>query len=139
MVDYDVLIEKINGIQNCLKRIHDTTGKHPLALDDLNVQDVVVLNLQRAVQLAIDIAAHIVSEEKFGIPQNLKDTFCLLRNNKIISSEITSKMEKMVGFRNIAVHDYQAIDYKILQKIVTHHLSDIENFYTEILTRYKPL
>ncbi len=139
MVDYEVLIEKVNGIQNCLKRIHNTAGKDPFFLDDLNVQDVVVLNLQRAVQLAIDMAFHIVAEEKLGIPANLKDVFRILKDNKIILPDSASKMEKMVGFRNIAVHDYQAIDHKILQKIIQFHLGDIEDFYTSILSHFKTL
>jgi uncharacterized protein YutE (UPF0331/DUF86 family) len=137
MVDYDVLIEKVNSIQNCLKRIHDTAGNHPHSLDDLNVQDIVVLNLQIAVQHSIDIAMHIASEEKLGIPQYLKDVFRILKENKYLKPELALKMEKMVGFRNIAVHDYQAINHNILKNIVEHHLTDIEDFYTQILLRYK--
>jgi uncharacterized protein YutE (UPF0331/DUF86 family) len=137
MVDYEVLIEKVNGIQNCLKRIHDTVGAGSYSLDDLNVQDIVVLNLQRAIQLAIDIAFYITNEEKLGIPQNLKDSFRLLKDKKIINADLSTKMEKMVGFRNIAVHDYQAIDVNILQKIIQHHLVDIENFYSMVLTHYQ--
>lgn len=138
MTDYEVLIEKVNSIQNCLKRIHSTIGKELYALDDLNVQDIVVLNLQRAIQLTIDMAFHIISEEKLGIPENLKDSFRILKDNKIIQPELATKMEKMVGFRNIAVHDYQAINPIILQKITQHHLGDIENFYSEILIHFIP-
>jgi uncharacterized protein YutE (UPF0331/DUF86 family) len=138
MTDYEVLIEKVNNIQNCLKRIHSTIGKGPNSLDDLNVQDVVVLNLQRAIQLTIDIAFHIISEEKLGIPENLKDSFRILKENKIIQPQLAAKMEKMVGFRNIAVHDYQAINPIILEKITQHHLGDLEDFYSEILSHFKP-
>lgn len=105
MVDRDILIQKVNSKQNCLKRIHDKTYLSPLSLESLDVQDIVILNLQRTVQLAIDIAFHVISEEKMGIPENLKDAFNLLRKNNIISAELSKKMEKMVGFRNIAVHE----------------------------------
>ena len=33
-------------------------------------------------------------------------------------------MKVMVGFRNIAVHDYQEMNLVILQKIVEDHLKD---------------
>ena len=131
MVDTDVLLEKVNSIQNCLQRIHDTVGKNIEILESLDAQDIVVLNLQRAVQLVINIAFHITSSEKLGLPNSLKDAFRLLQNHKIITPAVAKAMEKMVGFRNIAVHDYQIIDVEILKKIVKEHLKDIEAFYTE--------
>jgi hypothetical protein len=63
MTNRDVLIEKVNSIQNCLKRIHDTVQGNLDRLDLLDVQDIVVLNLQRAVQLVIDMASYVVSSE----------------------------------------------------------------------------
>ena len=68
-MDRDVLIEKINGIQNYMKRIHDTVGNEVDKIYQLDVQDIVVLNLQRAVQLTIDIAAYVVSCKSLGIPK----------------------------------------------------------------------
>jgi len=82
------------------------------------------------------MALHIVSSKKLGLPQNLKDSFHLLQNHKIIPPELAKKMEKMVGFRNIAVHDNQAIDEKILRKIVTDHLKDLEEFYSLIIKQF---
>lgn len=137
MVDRDVLIQKVNSIQNCLKRIHDITTRPHYSLENLDAQDIIVLNLQRAIQLVIDIAFHIISEEKLGLPDNLKNSFVLLRKNNIIPTDLTEKMEKMIGFRNIAVHEYQSIDSAILQKIIDFHLKDLEEFYTIILERYR--
>ena len=136
MIDRDVLIEKINSIQNCLKRIHDTVKKDVGRVIDLDVQDIIVLNLQRAVQLTIDIASYIVSLEHLGTPKSLKDLFAILEQNKHIDHATSGKMQKMVGFRNIAVHDYQAIDPDILKSILTSHLKDFEQFYEKILKKY---
>lgn len=135
MVEKDVILEKVNSIQNCLQRIHNVTEHDRSDLEDLNVQDVVVLNLQRAVQLTIDLAAHVVSQKKLGLPQNLKDTFRILYQNKIIDQTLSKKMESMVGFRNVAVHDYQAIDPNILRSIVKSHLGDLEEFCRVILNQ----
>jgi len=124
MTNIDVLLEKTNSIQNCLQRIHDTVKGDVNRLDQLDNQDIVVLNLQRAVQLIIDMASHIVSTMNLGIPQSLKDVFIILEKNNILSRDISAKMQKMVGFRNIAVHDYQSINPDVLKSIVLYHLKD---------------
>ncbi len=81
MVDLDVLIEKVNRIQNCLKRIHDTVKGDLNSLNDLDVQDIVVLNLQRVIQLNIDISLHVVATEQLGIPQTLREAFHILQSH----------------------------------------------------------
>jgi uncharacterized protein YutE (UPF0331/DUF86 family) len=71
---------------------------------------------------------HIVSEKKLGIPQNSRDAFEFLCKNNILDREITIKMKAMVGFRNIAIHDYQAMNLEIVRKIIENHIVDFENF-----------
>ena len=46
------------------------------------------------------------------------------KKNNIISKELSKNLQGMVGFRNIAVHDYQAMSLDILQKIIENHLED---------------
>ena len=133
MVDRDVVFAKIGIIQRCLKRILQSTALDPAALDDFDKQDIFVLNLQRAVQATIDLAAHVTASEGLGLPQELKDNFRFLKEQGIISTELTVKMEKMIGFRNIAVHEYQEIDPDILKVILTKNLKDIEDFYVAIV------
>ncbi len=129
----DVIIQKTNSIQNCLKRISDTVSEDLSSLSKLDVQDIVVLNLQRAIQASIDMAAYIVSEKKLGTPQSLRDIFLLLERENLVTHLLSSKMQKMVGFRNIAVHSYQEISIDILEKVIKEHLVDFENFYSEVL------
>lgn len=136
MIDKDVLLEKINSIQNCLQRIHDVTKHDKTDLHDLNVQDVLVLNLQRAIQLCLDIASYIVANQKLGLPQTLKDNFLILAKNSVLTSQIAEKMGKMVGFRNIAVYAYQALNIDILRNIVKKHLPDFETYYKAIASKY---
>lgn len=137
MVDKDVIFEKVNRIQNCLQRIHTAVSNDVNHLDSFDVQDIVTLNLQRAIQLLIDLAAHVVRSESFGMPQTLKENFLLIWQNKIIDTALKEKMEHMVGFRNIAVLDYESINPEILKSIVRNHLTDIEEFYTLLLHHFK--
>jgi len=133
MPDKDIVMAKVAIIQRCLKRIKETTHLDPESLDDINKQDIFVLNLQRAVQAVIDLATHIVASEGLGLPDTIKDNFHLLCEGKIIHKELAGKMEGMVGFRNIAVHNYESLNEGILKSILGKDLADLEEFYTTVL------
>ena len=97
MPDKDVILSKISIIQRCLRRIKEITNLNPENLDDLLIQDAFILNLQRAVQVSIDIAVHIVASEALGLPTSLKDNFRLLFENNIIDENTFKEMQKMTG------------------------------------------
>jgi len=132
MPDRDVVFAKVASIQKCLRRIKEVTGLKPDSLDEINVQDIFVLNLQRAVQSTIDLAAHVIASEALGIPDTVRDNFLRLEQAGIISKDLSKRMQAMVGFRNIAIHDYQAINVDVLKTILIQHLKDLEEFYTVI-------
>lgn len=76
---------------------------------------------------------YIVPTRKLGLPQNKRESFVLLEENKIIDSNMSKNMQGMVGFRNIAVHDYKEIDKDILKDVIENHLTDLLNFARIIL------
>jgi uncharacterized protein YutE (UPF0331/DUF86 family) len=133
MPDRDIVLAKVAAIQRCLRRIGEVTNHDPDQLDDLNVQDIFVLNLQRAIKAAIDLGTHIIASEDLGLSDTVRGNFVLLENGKVINKRLSKKMQSMVGFRNIAIHDYQALDVEILKSILAKHLKDIEEFYTAVL------
>ena len=137
MPDRDVVLAKVATVQKCLRRIRETTGLEPQSLDDIDKEDIFVLNLQRAVQAVIDLATHIVASEGLGLSDTVKGNFKLLEDAAIISQELARKMESMVGFRNIAMHDYKAIDKGILKSILVNNLKDLEDFCTTVLLHFK--
>lgn len=124
----DVLYNKMSIIEICLIRVNEVYDNDPNNLKDYTKQDSIVLNIQRAVEATIDIAMHIVSERKLGIPQSSRDAFEVLHNNGIIEENMLNKLKRMIGFRNIAVHNYQKLNLSILQKIVEDHLKDFGEF-----------
>lgn len=131
MVKYmvkDVLYNKISIIERCLMRIREVYDQNPDNLRDYTKQDSIVLNIQRAVEATIDIAMYIVSDRKLGIPQNSRDAFEVLNDNGIIDDAMLEKLKKMIGFRNIAVHNYQKLNLDILQKVIENHLEDFQEF-----------
>ena len=131
MID-DIDLNKAAIIRRCLKRISEEYRGNPSRLDDFTIQDSIVLNLLRACEAAIDLAMHRVAQGRFGIPQTSRDSFQLLAQNGILSHASATAMKHMVGFRNIAVHNYQNIQLPILQAIVEKHLEDFESYLGEL-------
>ncbi len=117
-VNEDIILNKAAIIEWCTSRIHEVYEGNPANLADYTKQDSIVLNIQRACEASIDLAMHIVSEDRLGIPKASREAFVLLQDNEIISKELAQNLIRMIGFRNIAVHDYQVIDSNILQSIV---------------------
>lgn len=136
MIDQDIVFEKTAIIQRCLQRIRKVTGLNAKNLDDVDVQDIFVLNLLRAVQGAIDLAAHIIADEGLGFPESLRGHFTLLKEADILDGNLAGKMEAMVGFRNIAVHEYQRINVDVLKSILEHGAGDLETFYKSIAQHF---
>lgn len=129
----DVILNKISIIERCVHRIREEYDDTPGNLNNFTKQDSIILNLQRACEASIDLAMHIVAERKLGLPQNSRDAFTFLENEEVISSILSQKMKAMVGFRNIAVHDYQEVNLVILQKILEDHLIDFLEFTKTVL------
>ncbi len=136
MPDMDVIFAKVSTIKRCLRRIKDVTNLNSDSLDDVDKQDIFVLNLQRAVEAVIDIATHIVASRGLGVPSTTKENFKLLREAGVIDDSLLKKMQSMVGFRNIAIHDYQSINVDILKSILTKNLKNLEEFYATVIKAY---
>lgn len=128
-----VIINKFDSIERCIKRINEEYENNPVNLSNYRRMDAIVLNLQRACETVTDIAMYIVSTRKLGIPQTKKEAFELLQKENLITEEICNNMKKMIGFRNIAIHDYKQIDEEILQDVIENHLIDLTEFARKML------
>lgn len=128
-----VIINKYESIQKCIKRIEEEYDGNIDNLYDYRKLDPIVLNLQRACEATIDIAMYIVANRKLGVPQTKKEAFIKLEENKLISKKVSVNMQKMIGFRNIAIHDYKQIDEEVLADVIQNHLTDLIEFAKEIL------
>ena len=123
----DVTINKAATIERCLGRIQEEVAQDP-DLSGQTRQDAVVLNLQRACQAAIDLAMRRARTDGVGVPQTSRDAFRLLTKANALDAELSERMQKMVGFSNVAVHDYQALSLPIVRSIVAERLGDFEAF-----------
>ena len=127
-VDRDVVMAKAATVDRCVGRIESITGGDSASLADLTTLEVVVLNIQRACQASIDIAMHVTAARRLGVPASAAEVFTMLARDGLIDSESAARLRAMVGFRNIAVHDYEELDPAIVAAIVDKHLLDLQAF-----------
>lgn len=127
-MDRDIIINKVQIIERCIKRINEEYENDPESLKNFTKQDSIILNIQRACEASIDLAMHVVSEKKLGVPQSSREVFDLLCKDKLIDEDLAKRLKAMVGFRNIAVHDYQNLNLTVVEKIIEKHLQDLKAF-----------
>ncbi|WP_163130336.1 DUF86 domain-containing protein [Agarivorans sp. Alg241-V36] len=129
----DPIINKLVTVERCLQRIakvYQEAGNN--FKQDYTRQDSVVLNLQRACEACIDLANIINKQQQTGIPQNSRDSFALLARAGLLPLPLSESLQKMVGLRNIAVHDYQTLNLDIVIHVVEHRLGDFSDFCEHI-------
>lgn len=125
----DVIVNKAAIIERCVARVREVYAGNPTNLvGDFTKQDSIVLNIQRACETSIDMAMYVVRARKLGIPQESRDAFVLLESAGLLDSALASRLKLMVGFRNVAVHDYTALNLEVVQSIVTQHLDEFLEF-----------
>ena len=134
-VSNDVLSQKLDSLARCLARIE---SKKPFALEkllqDFDLQDILAINIERAVQICADISAHCISQsgEPIAAPVTLSEGFRALANLGWITAETGEQMARAAGFRNIAVHEYQRVNWAIAYAVAHQHLDDFRGFARQV-------
>lgn len=132
----DVLLNKAATIERCVARAAEEFAKAPATFAaDFTRQDAAILNIQRACEACLDMGHTIIRRQRLGIPQSARDVFTLLAKAGWIDDDLAEKLQRMVGFRNIAVHDYQALSLPITIAVIERHLGDFTTFSEAVLGR----
>lgn len=132
----DVLINKAATIERCVKRAREEYARGPESFAlDFTRQDAAILNIQRACEAALDMGQHLIRRERLGIPQGARDVFALLAQGGWIDPELADGLKRMVGFRNIAVHDYESLQLPITVSIIQTRLDDFLHYSQTLLLK----
>ncbi len=126
----DILLNKMISIERCIAQVdkyYAIDNGLPFEEDYLR-QDAISMNLQRACELAIDMANHVIKVKKLGLPQDTRDSFSLLQKNGLISTEQMKSLQSMVGFRNILVHEYRRLEIGILVHVIQRRMRELLDF-----------
>jgi uncharacterized protein YutE (UPF0331/DUF86 family) len=135
-MDRSVVEQKLESLRRCVQRIEAKCPADAAALiADIDLQDIVSLNLSRAVQISVDIGAHLIAGMEVPPPDTMGQTFDLLAQSGVLRNELAISLKKAVGFRNIAVHSYESINWEIVYSIVKYHLADFSEFAKVVAMR----
>jgi len=137
MVDRRIVAEKVDSVERSLRRVRSRLGESlERFMADDDSQDIVVFHLMQAVQGCIDLAAHVVSEDEMGLAASTHDFFYILADNGVIPRELSERMIKAVGFRNLVAHEYAKLDLEKVYVVATTGTQDLEEFLREMVRRY---
>jgi uncharacterized protein YutE (UPF0331/DUF86 family) len=132
-MDRLIVERKLDSLQRCLARIaHKRPETAEVLKADIDLQDVLVLNLSRAVQVCVDIGAHLLAPSGSAPPQTMGETFTRLGEAGLIDADLASRLRSAFGFRNLAVHNYDTIDWGIVWLLAGGPLGDFEAFARQV-------
>lgn len=129
----DIIERKLESLARCVARI---TERLPESAEDLandyDRQDIIAVNLERAIQACVDIASHLTASADRPIPETMREQFPALAGEGVLERELADAMAKAVGLRNLAVHDYSALDWMQLHDYLPTAIADLRSFAEQI-------
>lgn len=131
MTDLELAAKKISEIETFVAELR-TLARPDAVISDLRERRFVEHTLQLAIQAALDLASHVVSDERLGEPETYSELFSLLAERGYISKELAPQLRKMAGFRNLLVHGYAQVDPSIVARIVVQDVQDLISFADEV-------
>jgi uncharacterized protein YutE (UPF0331/DUF86 family) len=134
VTDPALVAKKLARIETCVSELRNLAAPERLSTD-IREERFVEHTLQIAIQAALDVAAHIVSDERLGEPRANRELFDLLERNGWIAAPLASSLRSMVGFRNVLVHGYDEVNLTIVRDVLTNHLGDLELFVQVVRRR----
>jgi uncharacterized protein YutE (UPF0331/DUF86 family) len=133
-MDSEVVEQKLESLRRCVQRVADKCPADAETLTrEVDLQDIVTLNLSRAVQMCVDIAAHLIASAEIPAPATMGQTFELLGQKGLIAADLAVRLQRAVGFRNIVIHNYEVIDWQVVHALARDHLGDFAAFARAIV------
>jgi uncharacterized protein YutE (UPF0331/DUF86 family) len=134
VVDKGLLLRKLAELEEYHRQIKEYAGiKLEQYSQDWKTQRIVERTLQMMIETCVDVAGHIISDQRYRIPTSYGDTFRVLHENNIVGKTLFDKLEKMAKFRNLIVHHYEHIDPEIVLGILKKDLDDFLEFKDSII------
>jgi uncharacterized protein YutE (UPF0331/DUF86 family) len=134
MTDQDLIAKKLAFIETCLRDLRQQARPDRLSADVRELR-FVEHTLQIAIQAALDVASHIVSDNRLGEPRTNRELFDLLGRHGWLLPPLVEVLRDMGGFRNVLVHGYAEVDVNVVLDVLAHHLPDFEAFVAAIRQR----
>jgi len=138
MTDPELIAKKLGEIETSVGELR-TLARPDKIRQDIRERRFVEHTLQLAIQAALDIASHIVSDERLGEPRTNRELFELLERGGWVAPDLAQTLRNMVGFRNVLVHGYDTVDLAVVEDVLRSRLGDLLDFVSVIRRRLPPV
>lgn len=140
MVDILLIQRKLSELDEYLKQIEEYRDVSISSYrKQWKIQRIVERTLHLMIETCIDIANHIIADQRLRPPTSYADTFLVLEEKGIIKKDLGERLQKMAKFRNIIVHHYDEIQPELVISILRKNLKDFDLFKKAILHFLKEL
>lgn len=127
-VDTEVLDARLRELSRRLRRVEARKPASIKALAaDEDMQDILARNLELAIQSCIDIAYHLCGAHG-KVPTTAADAFAELAKLELIERGLAQRLQRAAGFRNVLVHEYTEVDWKIVMHVIRTDTRDLAAF-----------
>jgi uncharacterized protein YutE (UPF0331/DUF86 family) len=134
VVDRDLVLRRLAAVEQYLQQL---AGYRQIDLDayqrDWKTQRIIERTLHLTIETCMDLADHIVADRRLRVPETGAETFDILAEAGVIPPDLGTALARMVGFRNILVHDYARLDPAIVLRVLRTDVADIERFREAVL------
>jgi uncharacterized protein YutE (UPF0331/DUF86 family) len=134
VTDPELILKKLAFIETCVRELAELARPDRIESDVRELR-FVEHTLQVAIQAALDVASHVVSDERLGEPKTNRELFALLDRHGWLASDLAAKLGDMAGFRNVLVHAYTEVDTAIVRDVLENHVVDLEAFVATVRRR----
>lgn len=134
MTDQELLEKKLAFIETCVEELRRLARPDRLETD-VKERRFVEHTLQIALQACQDVASHIVSDGRLGEAQTNQELFALLEGAGWLDAPLAARIRSAIGFRNVLVHGYTAVDVRIVRDVVENRLEDLVAFVGAVRAR----
>jgi uncharacterized protein YutE (UPF0331/DUF86 family) len=133
-MDSAVVRQKLASIERCVRRIEACQPRLEKSIDeDPDAHDSVALNLVRAIGLSADVALHLISGWGAETPASMATSFEPLVAHRVLTREMADELRRAVGFRNVVVHNYEAVNWAFVLPVLDARLALFKTFVESIL------
>jgi uncharacterized protein YutE (UPF0331/DUF86 family) len=129
MVDRDLMLRRLALLETYLEQLAPYRAIDLAAYErDWKTQRIIERTLHLAMETCMDLADHVVADRRLRIPETGAESFDILAEAQLLSPELGDALARMVGFRNILVHDYTRLDPAIVVRVLQKDLLDLLQF-----------
>jgi uncharacterized protein YutE (UPF0331/DUF86 family) len=129
VVDRDLILRRLAFLETYLEQLAPYREMDLAAYQrDWKTQRVIERTLHLAIETCMDLADHIVADRRLRVPETGAESFEILAEAQLLPRDLGDALAKMVGFRNILVHDYTRLDPAVVVRVLREDVLDLQRF-----------